>query len=260
MKKKLASSRRKTLGQVNAIEEVQRAAEAALDEVILYLRSATAPTSEEAHVIIDAILFERGCESPEGHIVAGGLQGVAPHAEGNGILKAGEPIVIDIYPRSKKSGYFADMTRTVCIGNPSAQVQSMYDAVLKAQELAISMVKPGTACKDIQRAVEKFFIDAGFVTSGKGEDFTYAEGFVHGVGHGVGLKVHEKPRIKKGSKDFLQEGDVITIEPGLYYKKVGGVRVEDMVLVTKTGHRNLTARGKKFILRKRRKGSAISTA
>jgi len=230
------------------MEEVQRATEATLVRVLRYLRSAKAPTSEKAHALIDAVLTKHGCESPEGHIVSGGKEGASPHAKGNGVLQAGEPIVIDIYPRSKKTGYFADMTRTVCIGNASAKVQKMYDAVLGAQELALSMIKPGAACVDIQKAVEEFFTDAGFITSGKGTEFAFVEGFVHGVGHGVGLNVHEAPRIGRGSADILREGDVVTIEPGLYYKKVGGVRLEDMVLVTADGCRNLTACDKKFIL------------
>ncbi len=250
MEKPSDSGRRKTAGEISAIEETQRAVEAAMAEVVAYLRSAPAPTSEEAHAIIDRVLTSRGCESPEGHIVAGGRSSVEPHEKGSGALKQGEQIVIDIYPRSIATGYFADMTRTVCLGTPSARLQKMYDAVLGAQELAISMVGPGVACRDIQEAVEEYFMDAGFVTSGKGKEFTYAEGFVHSIGHGVGLEIHEPPRFGKKSEDVLIEGEVITIEPGLYYKDLGGIRIEDMILVTENGHRNLTACGKRFILQR----------
>ena len=251
MDKKVISPRLKTPEQIAAIEEVQLATESAMAQVVTYLHSSEAPTSEEAHKIIDTVLTQAGCESPEGHIVAGGVQSSAPHTKGSGVLKRGEPIVIDIYPRSKTTGYFADMTRTVCLGTPPAQLQKMYDAVLGAQELAISMVKSGTKCRDIQEAVEKFFIEAGFLTSGEGdtkEGFPYAEGFVHGVGHGVGLNIHEAPHIRRKSSDVLMEGDVITIEPGLYYKAIGGVRIEDIVLVTKNGCRNLTDYNKEFVL------------
>jgi Xaa-Pro aminopeptidase len=244
----MESTRIKTPEQVAEIEKVQRAGEAALAAVIEYLRSSDAPTSEGAHAILDTRLTEAGCESPEGHIVAGGMQGAEPHEAGTGQLTKGESIVIDIYPRSKTSRYFADMTRTVCIGTPSPELQKMYDAVLGAQELAISMVKPGARCKDIQDATEKFFIEKGFETSGKGKEFAYAEGFVHGVGHGVGLNIHEAPSIGRKTEDILMEGDVITIEPGLYYKNIGGVRIEDMVLVTKDGYRNLTKAAKNFVL------------
>ena len=226
--------------KVVAIEEVQRATEAAMGRVIKYLRTAPEPTSEEAHRIIDEVLESFDCESPEGHIVAGGPASAEPHELGNGFLKKGEPIVIDIYPCSKTSGYFADMSRTVCIGEAPDELHKMYVAVLGAQELAISMLKPGVKCKDIQEAVEKFFTDAGFITSGTGKEFPYAEGFVHGVGHGVGLRVHEAPKIGRKTEDILQEGDVITIEPGLYYKAIGGVRIEDMLLITPSGSRNLT--------------------
>jgi Xaa-Pro aminopeptidase len=226
--------------KVSSIETTQRAVEAALHEVVEYLRTSQAPTAEDVHAIIDRVLESYGCESPERHIVACGTQSAEPHEEGTGSIKSGEPIVIDIYPRLKTTGYFADMTRTVCLKEPPDRLQKMYDAVLGAQELAISMVAPGVACQSIQTAVEDFFTSKGFETSGKGKEFPYAEGFVHGVGHGVSLEIHDVPRIGRGSLDVLTEGDVVTIEPGLYYKDIGGVRLEDMVLVTKDGYRNLT--------------------
>jgi Xaa-Pro aminopeptidase len=236
------------MDKVAAIEEVQRAAEAAMGKVVEYLKTEN-PTSEEAHKIIDEVLEAHGCESPEGHIVAGGVFSAEPHEKGTGLLKAGEPIVIDIYPRSKTTGYFADMTRTVCIGEPPKRLQEMYDAVLAAQELAISMVKPGANCKAIQEAVERLFTERGFETSGTGKEFAFAEGFVHGVGHGVSKIIHDTPRIGRDSNDVLSEGDVITIEPGLYYKDIGGVRLEDMLLVTHDGSRNLTRFPKRLLLR-----------
>ena len=242
------SERHKTAEQVAAIEQVQRAVEAAMERVAGYLRSSDQPSSEACHSLIDAELQKRGCESPEGSIVAGGLQAAEPHEEGTGLLKRGEAIVIDIYPCSKTTLYFADMSRTVCIGPPPLKLQKMYDAVLGAQELGLSMIKPGAKCGDIQTAVEEYFTNAGFLTSGKGKEFAYAEGFVHGVGHGLGLEIHEAPCIGRGSEDILQEGDVITIEPGLYYKDTGGIRIEDMALVTREGCRNLTNFSKQFVL------------
>jgi len=241
-------SRKKTRNQVAAIEETQRAAESAMEAVTSYLRKAKKPSSEKAHAIIDKVLSQLNCESPQGHIVAGGLQAAEPHERGTGLLRPGVPIVIDIFPRSKKTGYFADMSRTVCIDKPSKKAKKMYDAVLAAQELGISMVKPGVECRSIQDAIEKFFAESGFETSGKGKEFPYSEGFVHGLGHGVGLDIHEGPRIGRKTKDVLAIGDVVTIEPGLYYKKIGGVRIEDLVVVTKKGCRNLTQYGKEFIL------------
>ena len=234
--------------EVTAIEEVQRAVEEAFDAVVAYLKENDQATSEDAHHIIDTVLARAGCTSPEGHIVAGGLASTAPHEKGSGVLKRGEQIVIDMYPKSNTSGYFADMSRTVCIGTPPSDIQKMYDTVLAAQELAFTMIRPGALCRDIQIAVEGFFIGAGYMTSGEGDEFKYAEGFVHSIGHGVGLEIHESPHFGRKSEDVLMEGDVITVEPGLYYKSLGGIRIEDMVLVTADGYRNLTNCSKTFVI------------
>ena len=242
------SNRQKTAAQVHAIEESQRATEKAMAAVVAYVRSADKPTSEEAHAIIDTILAAYDCESPDGHIVAGGLQAAEPHERGSGMIQQGVAIVIDIFPRSKKTGYFADMTRTVCIGTPSPEIQKQYAAVLGAYEAAVAMIRPGVLCKDLHIAAQNHFEKLGYETRGKGKEFTFAEGFVHSLGHGVGKEVHEMPRISPKSDDVLQAGDVITIEPGLYYPGIGGVRIEDMMLVTKNGYRNLTQFGKKFVL------------
>lgn len=248
MKQAAQKQRRKSVEAIAEMQKVQLATEASMEAVISYLQSMKSPTSEEAHGIIDSVLATYNCESPEGHIVSGGTQSAEPHEVGNGLLTEGVPIVIDIYPRSKETGYFADMTRTVCIGNPPTKLQNMYDVVRRAQELAFAMVRPGVLCIDIQNAVEQLFSDAGYITSGKGKEFPFAEGFVHSVGHGVGITIHESPRIGRNSIDTLEEGDVVTIEPGLYYKAVGGVRLEDMVLVTSTGMQNFTQFPKKLMV------------
>lgn len=244
----VSTHRKKTREQIAFIEETQKATEAAAAEVIGYLKSDSEPSSEHCHLIIDEVLERFGCESPEGHIVAGGVQSASPHEAGSGRLMRGEPIVIDIFPRSIKTGYFADMSRTVCIGPPSLRLQSIYDAVLAAHALAVDMIKPGARGIEIQEAVENHFIECGFTTSGEGKEFPFAEGFVHGVGHGVGQKVHEPPRIGRNSTDVLAVDDVVTVEPGLYYKDVGGVRIEDLVLVTEDGCRNLTNFSKQLML------------
>ncbi len=236
------------MDKVAAITEVQRATEAAMAAVGEYLESDQTPTAERAHEIIDEVLAAHGCESPKQHIVAGGTQSAEPHEEGKGPLQPCHPIVIDIYPRSKNTGYFADMTRTVCIGEPSAKLQQMYETVLAAQQLAIAMVAPDVSCIDIQNAVEQHFKRAGYETRGAGTEFPFAEGFVHGVGHGVSKELHDKPRIGRNSKDILQVGDVVTIEPGLYYKNIGGVRIEDLILVTEDGPKNLTRFPKSLII------------
>lgn len=236
----------KTTGMVTSIKQVQTAVEAATQAVISYLETTSEPTAEEAHQIIDMVLTQYKCESPEGHIVAGGLQSAEPHEKGSGVLLKNTPIVIDIYPRSKNTGYYSDMTRTVCIGDPPQELQKMYDMVLFAQEHAIAMIKPGVRCVEIQKAVEDIFEKGGYLTSGTGTEFIFAEGFVHGLGHGVGLKIHKAPHIGRTTKDILKEGDVVTVEPGLYYKHIGGVRLEDIILVTASGAENLTNFPKKL--------------
>lgn len=241
--------RQKTVAEVQYIEDAQRAAEAALASVISYLQTSAEPNSKEAHAIIDKVLAEHDCESPEGHIVAAGLQAHEPHERGHGPIARGEAIVIDIFPRSKQTGFFADMTRTVCIGEPkNPEILKMFDAVAEAQKLVESLVKPGVLCRSLQDVAEKLFTDRGYVTSGKGKEFAFAEGFVHAVGHGVGREIHERPHIGRKTEDVLMEGDVITIEPGLYYANIGGIRMEDMVLVTTNGCRNLTRANKDFVI------------
>ncbi len=182
--------------------------------VFNYLKEEKRPTAKRAHQIIDEVLEKYGCASPHGHIVAGGRESAEPHAIGSGRLRRRQPIVIDIYPRSLKTGYFADITRTVCLGQPSAKLKKMYDTVLRAQKLAINLVKPGAKCADLQAAVQTFFRASGYKTSGKGKEFLYANGFVHGLGHGIGKNIHETPSLGRKTKDILRVGDVITIEPG----------------------------------------------
>lgn len=245
MPKNISSSKLK------AIQKVQFATEAAMKSVVRYLRMSPAPTSKEARDLIRRTLKALQCECPEGIIVAGGKQSAEPHAIGRGRLASGAPIVIDIFPRSQKTGYFADMSRTFCIGIPPPKLRKMYAAVLGAQRLAFSMIRPGARGEDIQIAVEHYFETKGFHRKNprkKGEKGWLAEeGFIHGVGHGVGKNIHESPKLSHG-KDILREGDIVTVEPGLYYKDVGGVRLEDMVLVTKRGCTNLTRFSKKLIL------------
>ena len=244
----MTQPRKKTPEQVAAIEGACRATERALEAVIEYVRTSAKPRSEEAHSIIDRVLQERGFESPEGHIVAGGPENAEPHERGSGIIRKNAPVVIDIFPRSKESGFFADMTRTVFLGEPSPQLRNMHEAVLAAQELGISMLRPGVRCADVHMAVADFFAEAGYSTSGKGKEFPFAEGFVHGLGHGVGLEIHERPRLGRNSEDVLEEGDVITVEPGLYYPDLGGIRIEDMFLITASGARELTRFPKESML------------
>jgi len=234
------------MDNVAAIEEAQRAAEAALDAALSYLRAAPEPTSDECRALVGDVLNQLGYDLPEGCIVAGGADSAQPHHQGAGVLKPGEPIVIDIYPRSRATGFWGDLSRTVCLGTPPPHIKAMYQAVLGAQELALSLVRPGAMGGDIHQAVDNYFADQGFETEITGP--MQGHGFIHGTGHGVGQDIHEAPRIGKDSPDVLAVGDVITIEPGLYYPALGGVRIEDVVVVTPDGCRNLTRAPKNFEL------------
>jgi Xaa-Pro aminopeptidase len=196
-------------------------------------------TSERLHAAIETSLIGDGCTT-EDTIAAGGPQSADPHAHGTGPLHSGQPIVLDIYPFDKATRYWGDLTRTVVPGNPAPELQRMHAAVLAAQEQGLRMVRPGVNGRDIHRAVCRVLHEAGY--SSLIPEYAQppsAARFIHGTGHGLGLEIHEQPSI--GDLDsVLEEGDVVTVEPGLYDPQLGGVRIEDLVLVTTDGHQNLT--------------------
>jgi len=193
-------------------------------------------TSEDVKRIIDLELFKRGCLAKD-TIFSCGKATATPHNGGTGPLKAHEPIVIDIFPQSIKTGYFADMTRTIVRGKASKRLKKMYATVLEGQKIALGMIREGTETDVIHQTVEDYFISQGFKTS-RAEDPPY--GFFHSTGHSLGLEIHECPTIGPYKKEILKAGNIVTVEPGLYYPDFGGVRIEDLVVVTKTGSRNLT--------------------
>ena len=237
----------KTQREVACIAKSQRAAVAAMRAATGCIRESTVSssgvlkiagkvlTSEFLKDLIERTLLERHC-SADGTIVAVGPQGARPHDVGSGPLRAGEPIVIDIFPRDKETGYWGDITRTVARGRASDAVRRLHRDVLAAQKLALSMIRPGVESSAVQRAVEDFFCAAGHETrlSPPGKEC----GFIHSVGHGVGLDIHESPGLRN-EPGCISEGNVLTVEPGLYYPGLGGVRIEDTVVVTRTGHKVL---------------------
>jgi Xaa-Pro aminopeptidase len=235
-------------------------------------------TSEFLKQEAEKALIEKGMFDLLGMIISSGQQTAIPHHSGAGPIRPHQPIVSDIFPRHRASGYFADMTRTFVKGNPSQEIQKMYDAVLKAQTEAIKKIRAGASANKIYEVAAEFILENGYhvgeklaphqfktqnmnIQKNSGEavssavcrsienmNGTGAEGFIHGLGHGVGLDIHEKPSLKPHSDDILQAGNVITIEPGLYYPGTGGIRIEDIVLVTKTGYINLTNYPKKLVI------------
>ena len=165
-------------------------------------------------------------------ICAGGLQGAQPHNTGSGVLLADYPVVLDIFPRSATTGYWGDLTRTVVKGTPSDFMRRAYDAVLEAREFAKSCIRIGAIPSEIHKCAENILFKHGFST-GCDEKGDY--GFFHGLGHGVGLDIHEGPRISPRNSEPLKAGVVVTDEPGLYYPDQGGIRLEDMVYLNDEG-------------------------
>ena len=244
----------KTDEEIRCIEEAQRATEAAVAAAHDALRKAEihgdrlwldgAPlTSERIKKLINVTLMERDCIAQH-TIVAGGDQACDPHDEGSGPLPAHRSIIFDVFPRSAVTRYFADMSRTVVRGAASPELKRLYRTVQEAQEEAIAKVRAGADGTKIHQGICDRFDAAGYKT---GLVDGRMQGYFHGTGHGVGLDIHEHPRISRNGS-ILQEGEVVTVEPGLYYPGLGAVRIEDMVLVTRDGCRNLTDYPKTFEL------------
>ena len=246
--------------EIEYIKKAQRACERAMRVAIEGIRNARVDgeclvandgegeilTSERVRASIEHALVDSGCSCDGGEpIVACGKKASDPHFSGYGTIFAHEPIIIDIFPRLKSGRYFADMTRTVVRGEPSSVLKEMYEAVKFAQESAEESVREGVRCSDVHNLVCDIFEEMGYETTRTNAHAN--RGFIHSTGHGVGLDVHERPYI--GDNDYvLREGNVITIEPGLYEPEVGGVRLEDMVLVRKSGCENLTRFEKRLVI------------
>ncbi len=193
-------------------------------------------TSEKVRAVIDTAILQAGGLANH-TIVAGGRQACDPHEAGHGPLRAHEPIILDIFPRSQTTGYFGDITRTVVRGRASEATRRLYDTVWQGQKLAFQAMRPGVPTKQVHQAVQDFFERTGYRTD---RHQGCMQGFFHGTGHGLGLEIHESPRVGPTSADVLKPGQVVTVEPGLYYPGVGGVRLEDVALITRTRPRNLT--------------------
>jgi Xaa-Pro aminopeptidase len=214
--------------------QVLRAAKIGRDHKLLYHNLPL--TSEKLRAVIDCAILQ-ACGLAANTIVAGGQQACDPHERGYGPLRAHEPIIIDIFPRSHCTGYFGDITRTVVRGRASEAVRKLYDTVLRVQKIAFKKIRANVRTDDVHKAVQEFFGQQGYKT---GRRHGRMEGFFHGTGHGLGLEIHEPPRMSTNSTGTLKPGHVVTVEPGLYYPEIGGVRLEDVALVTVNGARNLT--------------------
>lgn len=237
----LAMRAKKTAPEIRCMKHVQELTQTAMGHAVALIRSATVKkgilfldrkplTSEHIKYTMHRFLLEHGC-CAEDTIVSCGEDTAIPHMTGTGPLRADEPIIIDLFPLHEKSGYYADMTRTFVKGEPSKEILEMYTALRDAKHLAISRVKSGVSGADLYQLVVDYFKERGYSSD--------TRGFVHNLGHGVGLQVHELPTVGPYGK-LLEPGNVITIEPGLYYPGIGGVRLEDIGAVTKNGFTNFT--------------------
>ena len=241
--------RRKTPAEIEGIERAQRATDTAMLTAARMLREAepTASgelrfegeilTAELIRAAMESELLSQGAESTE-ILVQSGDACLRGHDLGTGPILPDRSVIIDCFPMDRRTGAFTDMTRTFVPGTPSTELLRLYDACRKALDIAFDALKPGAA--DVYDQVANFFNTEGFPTRlhHKGSD-PLSEGFFHALGHGVGLAVHERPRLGDNG-DAIAEGDVVAIEPGLYFPGVGGVRLEDTVLVTADGVEHFT--------------------
>jgi Xaa-Pro aminopeptidase len=232
--------------EVRAIEASLRAAEAGLMAGIealkacrirkgWLLRDGRKFTAEDLRSAVNTRMMADGFV-PAHTICAPGDQAVDPHEGGHGPIRAHQPVVMDIFPRSEATGYFGDMTRTVVRGQASFALHELYAIVHEGVRLGHRLVRPGAEGLQIHRAIQDLFERQGYKTGVKNGRM---QGFFHGTGHGLGLQIHEAPSIGK-RPCRLRAGHVVTVEPGLYYLGLGGVRIEDVALVTQTGSRCLT--------------------
>ena len=245
--------RSKNASEIEGVRRAQAAADAGMAAAAELLRTSSprdgvlvhdgqALTSEAVRARVREVCAERGAAADEDIIVAAGPAGASGHEQGSGPLPAGVPVIVDIWPRDERSGCFSDMTRTfVAGGEPAEDVVRWHALAQTALERVYEQVRPGVTGRDLFAAACDVFEEAGEPTQRtKAEGETLLDGFFHSLGHGVGLEVHEEPSLGRTGVDPLVPGDVVAIEPGCYRKGYGGVRLEDLVLVTEDGFERLT--------------------
>jgi Xaa-Pro aminopeptidase len=243
--------RQKSQDEAGFILASQRAAEAAVVEVVSQLAQAdirdgilwldeSPLTSERLFARASLLLGEKGFTCPD-MIIAGSPECALPHFRGEGAIRAGAPVIIDIFPSSRKTHYYGDLTRTVVVGDIPDEVRRMHAAVLQALDAGIESIRAGASGRDVHHGVCQVLVDRGYGTTTKGfEGQERVARMNHTTGHGVGLEIHEEPSLRGPDENTLFEGEVVTVEPGLYLLGFGGVRVEDTGMVTREGFENFT--------------------
>ena len=240
----------KTETELAGIRRAQRGAEAGMSAARELFRRAEekdgslmldgAPlTSERVKIAVQQAFTDLNLLSDE-FIVSHGRQTAIGHEMGSGEIKPNEAIVVDLWPRDRDSSCYADMTRTFVVGTADKELVEYHRLVREALQIALAAIRPGVAGRDVYVQVCDFFHESGYPTGlHKAEGEVLEDGFFHGLGHGVGLEVHEQPWLSRYPGELVA-GDVITLEPGLYRNGYGGCRLEDLVLVTADGAELLT--------------------
>jgi len=237
----------KSRDEVCAIEAALRIAEAGILRALEILRAAKARkdgtlvlkrqvlTAEALRIEMETAVVRAGGESRGDTIVACGEQACDPHGRGQGALRANELLILDIFPRDARTGFFGDITRTVVRGRASGAQRHLWETCLAGQKFALKKLRPGVSGSVVHEAIKSLFAANGYPTGIRNGRW---QGFFHGTGHGLGLEVHEFPRF---AATTFAPGQVLTVEPGIYIPGLGGVRHEDVVLVTKSAPRMLTS-------------------
>jgi Xaa-Pro aminopeptidase len=239
----------KTLQEIDCLRESVGLAELGLRQAERVLRESvidaagmvcwqgTVLTAERLRGEVNAEIARQGGTASH-TICAPGVQGASPHCEGSGPIAAHTPIVLDVFPRCDRTGYYGDLTRTLLKGRAPEQIRRAYASVQRAQLAALAMLAPGVPANAVHERVEAIFVEDGYETVFEPGP---ARGFFHSTGHGLGLDIHEQPSLSRRNDQPLQPGNVVTIEPGLYYPEWGGIRIEDVALITEKGAEKLSS-------------------